>query len=103
MTENLVTVLIVYVLVTARKRSCGKVMFSHLSAILFTGRSLSRVGLCKGEGSLSRGSLPRGGSLSGSPPYGNQREVRILLECILVFILFCFFLVGVVTSIWNQN
>ena len=66
MTENLVTVLIVYVLVTARKRSCGKVMFSHLSAILFTGRTLSRVGLCKGEGSLSRGSLPRGVSVRES-------------------------------------
>ena len=55
-------------------------------------------GLCPGS-SLSRGSLSRGGlylgvsvqggflsrgSLSGKPPYGNERAVRILLECILV-------------------
>ena len=49
-------------------------------------------GLCPGRslsgGSLSRGSLS-GGFLSGRPPtetplYGNERMVRILLECILV-------------------
>ena len=50
-------------------------------------------GLCPG-GSLSRGSLSRwvsvggrsvqGGSLSGIPPYGNERAVRIIMECILV-------------------
>ena len=70
-------------LVTACKRSCGKVMFLHLSVILFTGGSLSRgvsvqewgylssggglcpgvgvsvqVGvLCPGVGSLSRGGV----------------------------------------------
>ena len=51
---------------------------------LYRGRSLSR-------GSLSRGGLCTGGlwslsggSLSGRPPYGNVRALRILLECILV-------------------
>ena len=48
-------------------------------------------GLCPGEvsvqlrGTLSReGDLCPGDSLSGRPPYGNVRAVRILLECILV-------------------
>ena len=77
---------------TARKRSCGKVMFLHLSVILFTGgvsvqdESLSRVGLCP-RGSLSTGSLSRRvsvqgvsvqgvsvrGYLSGRPPYSKER------------------------------
>ena len=52
------------------KRSCGKVMFLHLSVILFTGGSLFRGfsvqgGLCPGvslsRGSLSSGSLSRAG------------------------------------------
>ena len=42
-------------------------------------------GLCPGERSLSRGRVSvQGGSLSGRPPYGNVRVVRILLECILI-------------------
>ena len=48
------------ILVTAHKRSCGKVMFLHLSVILFTGG----VSVQRREGSLSRGgkvSLSRGG------------------------------------------
>ena len=46
-------------------------------------------GLCPG-GSLSGGSLSRGGvsvwgvSVRETPPYGNERAVLILLECILV-------------------
>ena len=40
-------------------------------------------------GSLSRGLSVQEGYLSGRPPYGNERTVRILLECILV--LFHFF------------
>ena len=47
--------------------------------------SLSRRGLCP-RGSLGRGLCP-GGWLLGRPPYGNERTVRILLECILVFCL----------------
>ena len=39
----------------ASQRSCGKVMFLHLSLILFTG------GLCLGEGGL----CPGGGSVQG--------------------------------------
>ena len=91
------------------QRSCGKVMFLHLCVILFTeGRSLYRGvsawgDLCPGR-SLSRGSLSwgvsvQGGSLSRrvhvqgglclegglcQAPYGNERAVRILLECIFV-------------------
>ena len=47
-------------IITARKQSCGKVMFLHLSVILFTG--------------------------DPPPPYGNEQAVRILLECILVIL-----------------
>ena len=57
--------------IIALKRSCGNVMFLHLSVILFTGFSVQGSlsgGLCLG-GFLSRGSLSRafcpGGSLSG--------------------------------------
>ena len=49
--------------ITARKRSCGKVMFLHLSVILFTGGSLSRG--VSVWGSLSRGSLSEGVSVQG--------------------------------------
>ena len=65
--------------------------------ILFTGGG----GLCPSMhhrshdqvclGGLCPGGLCPGGSLSGrvsireTPPYGNERAVRILLECILVF------------------
>ena len=45
-----------------------------------------------GARSLSRGSLSRGVSVGGrgvsvrnTPPYGNERAVRILLECIFVW------------------
>ena len=34
------------------------------------------------------GGLCPGGSLSWRPPYGNERVVRILLECIPVYTLF---------------
>ena len=98
---------------TARNEVWGKVMFLHLSVshsvhggvsvpacttghitgtgvsvqggISVQGASLSG-GLCPGGGGL----CPWGwGSLSGRPPketpmYGNERAVRILLECILV-------------------
>ena len=50
---------------------------------------LSRGRLCPGgslSGGLCRG-FSVGGSLSWRPPYGNERVVCILLECILVFII----------------
>ena len=46
-----------------------------------------------GGGTLSRGGVSVRGSLCpeglcpGDPPYGNVRAVRILLECILVFVM----------------
>ena len=84
------------------QRSCGKVMFLHLSVILFTSIGVYvqegvsvQGGLCPG-GSLSRGvsvhagicpgGLCRKGSLSReTPSYGNVWAVHILLECIFVF------------------
>ena len=89
-------------------------MFLHLSVILFTvggvsvpacttghmtrGVSVQGGGLCLG-GSLSRGVSVQGGwgLCQGDPlprqrpPYGNERAVRILLECILVHYLRNFF------------
>ena len=65
--------------ITVRKRSCGKVMFLHLSVILFT-----RVGGCNPTcitGHMGRHPLGR------HPPCScmvNERVVHILLECILV-------------------
>ena len=78
------------------QRSCGKVMFLHLSVILFTGGfsvqggSLSR-GISVQGVSLSRlgvsvwGVSVQGGLCQGDPlPYGYVWAVCILLECILV-------------------
>ena len=79
--------------ITTRKRSCGKVMFLHLSVILFT-RGVSVQGggiLCSWRGTLSReggGGSVQGGSHVDPPPYGKQRAVRILLECFFVFLFF---------------
>ena len=48
------------------QRSCGKVMFLHLSVILFTGAGVSvQGGLCQGD---------------PPPPYGYVRVLRILVE-----------------------
>ena len=158
-------IMLLLVLITARKRSCGKVMFLHLSVILFTGGSLSRGCVCQGglspvgglclqgvfvgggflsRGFLSKGSLSRGGLCPGggiclggsfpggslsrgrlclggvsvegclcpedgwvggilclgglcqeTSPYGKERAVRILLECILVRILTCYIITPV--------
>ena len=59
-------------IITARKRSCGKVMFLHPSVILFTGGLSPGGGIsvremfCTGSGSLSRGiSVQQGGLCSG--------------------------------------
>ena len=99
------------VFITARKRSCGKVMFLHLSVILFTvgvtvleGESLSKGSLSRGvsirglyvqgdlcpKGSLSRGLCPGGlcpGGISvrDTPLCGKERAVHILLEFLLVY------------------
>ena len=54
----------------------GKVMFLHLCVILFGGVSIPA---CI-TGDMTGGSLSR----EGDPPYGNERAVRFLLECILV-------------------
>ena len=83
---------------TARKRSCGKVMFLHLSVILFRGGGALSSGSLSGGVSVqvSRGrvSVPgvsvQGGSLPRRPPtplYGNEWAVCILLECILILTL----------------
>ena len=50
----------VLVVITSRKRICGKVMFFHLRVILFMGGEVSVR-----DGSLSRGSLSRGVSVQG--------------------------------------
>ena len=74
---------------TARKRSYGKVMFLYLSVILVTGGSLSKAGagcLCSG-GSLSKGvGTVQGVSVQGDPRTVEERALRILLECILVYL-----------------
>ena len=86
--------------------SCGKVMFLHLSVILFMGGGSVQGSLSGGSlskrvsvqgGSVSEGGLcPEGpllrvvglslsrGLCQGNPPNGYVRLVRILLECILV-------------------
>ena len=73
------------------QRSWGKVIFLHVSVILFTGGGCLHPGglfpgegLCPLGGSLSRGVCLGGVSVMGTPSYGNERAVRILLECILV-------------------
>ena len=98
-------VLVVTEFVVSGTLCTWKVMFSQASVILFTGGvsvptcttghinwincrlypggSLSG-GLC--PGGFCPGSLcPGGGLCKGDPPYGNERAVRILLECILVW------------------
>ena len=76
-------------------------MFLHMSVKLFTGRGSLSGGLCPGGCGVSIpgvsvqgvslpggvsvwGGLCPGGLYYGDPPYGNERAVRILLECILV-------------------
>ena len=72
-------------------------MFLHMPVILFTGGGLGLrpggvsipgvyvpVGLCPGGVSVQGGLCPGGLCHGDPPPYGNERAVRILLECILV-------------------
>ena len=66
--------------ITARKRSCVKVMFLHLSVILFGGGgACHEVTSCYGT--------PKYGTSRTAPPYG-QQVVRILLGCFLGSALF---------------
>ena len=75
--------------ITARKRSCRKVMFLQLSVILFTGRvSVQRwVSVLTGVSVQRWVSVQREAYVQGclsDPPYGKEKAVHILLECILV-------------------
>ena len=72
--------------ITARKRSCWKVMFLQVSVILFTGGRLVRGAYSWGVPGL-RGESGTGGSGPGmETPPGRLllQAVWILLECILV-------------------
>ena len=81
-------------LFTVHKRSCSKVMFLHLSVILFTGGDLCPGrSLCRGGVSFQVGSLSRGGegfSVVVTPRTVEERAVRILLESILLYFYFLF-------------
>ena len=77
------------VLVTFRKRSCGKVMFLYLSVILFTG-GVYTLPLADTPHPPGR-HPPRHPPPQANPPPPRQPlqlTVRILLECILVNIIF---------------
>ena len=69
---------------TVRKSSCGKVMFSQVSAILSTGGS-SRHPLGRHPPGQT---LPLGRHSPHPPRQPLQRTVCILLECILVMTYF---------------
>ena len=70
-------------LITARKRSLGQFnVFTHVCHSVHGGGCL-----CSGGGSLSRGSLSKGVSVRDTLTIKSGRAVRMLLECILVFIL----------------
>ena len=68
----------------------GKVIFLHLSVILFTGGGGGGAGIWEGTPGRYTPSHPR----AGTPPSNacwdtvNKRAIRILLECILVYDLF---------------
>ena len=97
-----VTFLGICYIFTVRKRSCGKVMFSHLSVILFTGGG----GACVAGGIMAGGTCMVGSGRFGVAEgmrhegmHGRgrcawqerrplQRTVRILLECLLVSVMF---------------
>ena len=78
--------------ITARKRSCGKVMFLQVSVILFTGGCLVPGGSTPGGCLVSGGESGPGGvrSRDGDPPGRLLLQVVwILLECILVLPFSC--------------
>ena len=63
-------------IITTRKRSLGQ------------GNVFTCLSFCPQGGLCPEGSLSRGVSVREIPLYGKERKVRILLECILVFIIF---------------
>ena len=69
-----------YLLITARKRSCGKVMFLHLSEHGGVSQHASQV-------TWANTPPPDRHPSSADTPMVNERAVRILLECIRVEIL----------------
>ena len=66
---------------TAHKRSCGKVKLFHLSDSVHGGGGFSVRGV-----SFQVGLCPGGVSVTETPSYGEERAVRILLECIFVLL-----------------
>ena len=80
---------VIYI-ITARKRSCGKVMFLQVSVILSTGgREWLPGGVCgRGTCMVAGGAcvVAWGGMRRIRRYTVNERAVRILLECILVLI-----------------
>ena len=84
-----------YLIFTVRNSSCGKVMFSQASVILFTG-GRAWQGACMAGGMCGRGVCMAGGMHGRGHEWQGvvhgrrqerwplQRTVRILLECILV-------------------
>ena len=83
------------------QRSCGKVMFLHLCVMLFTGGCLPQH-TPQATSHMTRGVYVWAVSVQGvsvqgvyvketpphgqrPPSYGNERALRILLECIPVF------------------
>ena len=64
------------------QRSCGKVMFLHLSVILSTGGCLADTS--RADIPLGRNLPPRADIPPPHPRRPLQGTVRILLECILI-------------------
>ena len=88
--ENVAVTKEIALAVTVNEPLWGKVMFLHLSVMLFTGGLCSRGSLSKGvsvqRGCLSRGVVCPEGSLSVRHPRTVKKRAEcILLECILVY------------------
>ena len=68
-----------FAIITDCKRSCGKVMFLHLSIShsVYRGRGLIGRGVCVSQHVMGKGADPH------PPRWALKRAVSILLECIL--------------------
>ena len=71
--------------------SCGKIMFLHMSVILFTGGCLCLGGLCPGGisaqgGSLSKGVSVQGGLCPGGSVWGVCPEINFTVQKNIPFI-----------------